>query len=171
VPPPLHSTTPPVTHTRGTTSSTANAGVPAPVDNRRTLEQFGAYVAQMLPKYVQAAQVTHVDELELMIAPSAVVPVMTFLKVRVCVRVLVRERILCLCLYHLFVSVSVSGSVSMSMITRCIIVRCVSARVVQLVVDAATPRHVYDLISQPTHALTRTHTHACTRTHAHAVPQ
>ena len=52
-------------------------------EQRQTLEQFGAYVAQMLPKYVQAAQVTHVDELELMVAPSAVVPVMTFLKVRV----------------------------------------------------------------------------------------
>lgn len=31
-------------------------------------------------RYVQAAQVTHVDELELLVAPSAIVPVTTFLK-------------------------------------------------------------------------------------------
>ena len=70
------------------------SGVPTRTENRKTLEQFGTYVAQMLPKYVQAAQVTHVDELELLIAPSAVVPVMTFLKV--CVYVYV---CLCVCVF------------------------------------------------------------------------
>ena len=34
----------------------------------------------MLPKYVQAAQVTHVSELEIMVAPSAIIPVLTFLR-------------------------------------------------------------------------------------------
>eukprot|EP00035_Acanthoeca_spectabilis_P020440 m.432936 g.432936 ORF g.432936 m.432936 type:complete len:231 (+) comp17506_c0_seq1:37-729(+) len=56
------------------------SGVAPIAEQRQTLEQFGAYVAQMLPKYIQAAQVTHVNELELMIPPSAVVPVLSFLK-------------------------------------------------------------------------------------------
>eukprot|EP00037_Helgoeca_nana_P029563 m.353950 g.353950 ORF g.353950 m.353950 type:complete len:229 (-) comp28000_c0_seq3:3156-3842(-) len=56
------------------------SGVVPLTEQRQTLEQFGAYVAQMLPKYIQAAQVTHVDELELMVPPSAIVPVLTFLK-------------------------------------------------------------------------------------------
>ena len=34
----------------------------------------------MLPKYIQAAQITHTDELELLIAPMSVVPVLTFLR-------------------------------------------------------------------------------------------
>jgi len=49
-------------------------------EERVALEEFGTYVATMLPKYVQAAQVTHVDELEVMIAPTAVIPVLTFLR-------------------------------------------------------------------------------------------
>jgi hypothetical protein len=36
-------------------------------EERENLEAFGTYVASMLPKYVQAAQVTHVDELEFMV--------------------------------------------------------------------------------------------------------
>lgn len=44
------------------------------------LSEFGEYVASMLPKYVQAAQVTHTKELELLIAPEGIIPVLTFLR-------------------------------------------------------------------------------------------
>lgn len=47
---------------------------------RKGLEEFGAYIASSMPKYIQAAQVTHVDELELLISPSGIVPVLTFLR-------------------------------------------------------------------------------------------
>jgi NADH dehydrogenase (ubiquinone) Fe-S protein 3 len=54
--------------------------VTCPPEERENLEQFGTYVASMLPKYVQAAQVTHVNELEIMVAPGSVIPVLTFLR-------------------------------------------------------------------------------------------
>ncbi|PIK58098.1 putative NADH dehydrogenase [Apostichopus japonicus] len=44
------------------------------------LEEFGRYVADCLPKYVQKVQVTHLNELEVMIHPEGVIPVMTFLR-------------------------------------------------------------------------------------------
>jgi NADH dehydrogenase (ubiquinone) Fe-S protein 3 len=56
------------------------AGMTCTTEERENLEQFGTYVASMLPKYVQAAQVTHVNELEIMVAPSSVIPVLTFLR-------------------------------------------------------------------------------------------
>eukprot|EP00042_Codosiga_hollandica_P029007 m.157094 g.157094 ORF g.157094 m.157094 type:complete len:232 (+) comp52940_c0_seq1:58-753(+) len=55
----------------------ASTGTPAV---RQTLESFGAYVAAVLPKFVQAAQVSGNNELEILIAPSGVVPVLTFLR-------------------------------------------------------------------------------------------
>ena len=42
--------------------------------------EFGQYVAECMPKYVQKVQLTAGDELELLIAPSGLVPVMSFLK-------------------------------------------------------------------------------------------
>jgi len=47
---------------------------------RSTLTDFGKYVAECMPKYVQKIQLTSGDELELLIAPEGVVPVLSFLK-------------------------------------------------------------------------------------------
>ncbi|BES98262.1 NADH dehydrogenase (ubiquinone) Fe-S protein 3 [Nesidiocoris tenuis] len=44
------------------------------------LSEFGAYVAECLPKYVQKVQLTSGDELEVLIAPEGVIPVLSFLK-------------------------------------------------------------------------------------------
>lgn len=44
------------------------------------LEEFGQYVAECLPKYVQQVQVSHINELEVLIHPGGIIPVMTFLK-------------------------------------------------------------------------------------------
>ncbi|KAL1116988.1 hypothetical protein AAG570_004316 [Ranatra chinensis] len=49
-------------------------------EGRSRLDDFGRYVAQCLPKYVQQVQVTTPEELHLMIAPEGVLPVMTFMK-------------------------------------------------------------------------------------------
>jgi len=47
---------------------------------RQNLTEFGQYVAECMPKFVQKVQLTAGDELEILIAPQGVVPVMTFLK-------------------------------------------------------------------------------------------
>ncbi|XP_058982816.1 NADH dehydrogenase [ubiquinone] iron-sulfur protein 3, mitochondrial-like [Musca domestica] len=47
---------------------------------RSHLSDFGRYVAECLPKYVQKVQLTSGDELEVLIAPEGVVPVLQFLK-------------------------------------------------------------------------------------------
>jgi NADH dehydrogenase (ubiquinone) Fe-S protein 3 len=47
---------------------------------KQTLVDFGQYVGQCLPKYVQKVQVTNGDELEIMIHPDGVIPVLMFLK-------------------------------------------------------------------------------------------
>ncbi|XP_016965723.1 NADH dehydrogenase [ubiquinone] iron-sulfur protein 3, mitochondrial [Drosophila biarmipes] len=47
---------------------------------RSHLSDFGRYVAECLPKYVQKVQLTAGDELEVLIAPEGVVPVLQFLK-------------------------------------------------------------------------------------------
>ena len=44
------------------------------------LVEYGQYVADCLPKYVQEVQVTYGNELELMIHPEGIIPVMTFLR-------------------------------------------------------------------------------------------
>ena len=44
------------------------------------LSEFGQYIANMLPKYIQQAQMTQTKELELLIAPEGIIPVLTFLK-------------------------------------------------------------------------------------------
>eukprot|EP00041_Stephanoeca_diplocostata_P005810 m.68876 g.68876 ORF g.68876 m.68876 type:complete len:236 (+) comp16012_c0_seq1:33-740(+) len=58
----------------------ASTGLVSDPEQRKNLEDFGTYVTQMLPKYIQAAQVTHNDELELMVPPTSIIPVLTFLK-------------------------------------------------------------------------------------------
>lgn len=47
---------------------------------RSQLSDFGAYVYECLPKYIQKVQITAGDELELLIVPEGVVPVLQFLK-------------------------------------------------------------------------------------------
>ena len=47
---------------------------------RENLTDFGQYVAECMPKFVQKVQITAGDELEILIAPSGVVPVLSFLK-------------------------------------------------------------------------------------------
>ena len=44
------------------------------------MTDFGQYVAECLPKFVQKVQLTAGDELEVLIDPSGVVPVIHFLK-------------------------------------------------------------------------------------------
>ena len=47
---------------------------------RQNLTDFGQYVAECMPKYVQKVQLTAGGELEVLIAPEGVLPVITFLK-------------------------------------------------------------------------------------------
>lgn len=47
---------------------------------RADFADFGKYVADCLPKWVQRVQLTSGDELEILIAPCGVVPVLQFLK-------------------------------------------------------------------------------------------
>lgn len=47
---------------------------------RSQLSDFGKYVAECLPKYVQVVQITPGNELEILIAPEGVLPVIQFLK-------------------------------------------------------------------------------------------
>jgi hypothetical protein len=47
---------------------------------RQQLSEFGSYVAECLPKYIQKIQITAGNELELLIAPEGIVPVCSFLK-------------------------------------------------------------------------------------------
>eukprot|EP00043_Microstomoeca_roanoka_P027204 m.13780 g.13780 ORF g.13780 m.13780 type:complete len:263 (+) comp7415_c0_seq1:67-855(+) len=47
---------------------------------RSKLEDLGQFIASALPKHVQIAQVTGHDELEIFIAPSSIIPVLTFLR-------------------------------------------------------------------------------------------
>ena len=44
------------------------------------LSEFGQYVASILPKYIQQVQMTQTKELELLIAPEGIIPVLTFLR-------------------------------------------------------------------------------------------
>merc|ERR1711976_359584 len=47
---------------------------------RQNLSDFGQYVAECMPKYVQKVQLTAGDELEIFFAPEGVVPLLSFLK-------------------------------------------------------------------------------------------
>lgn len=47
---------------------------------RQNLTDFGQYVAECMPKYVQKVQLTAGDELEVLIEPTGVVPVISFLR-------------------------------------------------------------------------------------------
>ncbi|XP_065538987.1 NADH dehydrogenase [ubiquinone] iron-sulfur protein 3, mitochondrial [Lathamus discolor] len=47
---------------------------------QKQLCAFGEYVAEIMPKYIQQAQVTCFNELELLIHPDGIIPVLTFLR-------------------------------------------------------------------------------------------
>ncbi|KAG5888256.1 hypothetical protein JTB14_009056 [Gonioctena quinquepunctata] len=47
---------------------------------RGQLSDFGKYVAECLPKFIQKVQLTVGDELELLVVPEGVIPVLQFLK-------------------------------------------------------------------------------------------
>lgn len=47
---------------------------------RSDLTEFGRYIAECLPKFIQKSQVTVCDELELLVSPIGIVPVLSFLK-------------------------------------------------------------------------------------------
>jgi NADH dehydrogenase (ubiquinone) Fe-S protein 3 len=47
---------------------------------RSQLIDFGKYVAECLPKFVQKVQFTAGDELEVLIVPEGVIPVLQFMK-------------------------------------------------------------------------------------------
>ncbi|XP_063294566.1 NADH dehydrogenase [ubiquinone] iron-sulfur protein 3, mitochondrial [Pelobates fuscus] len=70
----------PLVRYEGTTSETKPTVRPADAVVVNQLSAFGEYVAEILPKYVQQVQVTCYGELEIMIHPDGVVPVITFLQ-------------------------------------------------------------------------------------------
>merc|ERR1712018_583216 len=47
---------------------------------RENLTDFGKYVADCMPRFVQKVQLTAGDELEILIAPDGIIPVLSFLK-------------------------------------------------------------------------------------------
>ncbi|XP_043938674.1 NADH dehydrogenase [ubiquinone] iron-sulfur protein 3, mitochondrial [Protopterus annectens] len=71
-----------VLQTRLESSSTETRPTVRPKDEvtQNRLAKFGEYVAEILPKYVQQVQVTCFNELEIMIHPDGVIPVLTFLR-------------------------------------------------------------------------------------------
>jgi len=52
----------------------------ADLATRQHLTDFGQYAATCMPKYIQKVQLTSGDELELLIAPEGVIPILSFLK-------------------------------------------------------------------------------------------
>ncbi|CAB4044375.1 NADH dehydrogenase [ubiquinone] iron-sulfur 3, mitochondrial, partial [Paramuricea clavata] len=44
------------------------------------LSEYGEHIGNLLPKYVQQTQVNHNNELEILIAPEGILPVLTFLR-------------------------------------------------------------------------------------------
>ena len=53
---------------------------PQNMEMRKQLTEFAKYLSECMPKYIQRMQLTHCDELEVMIHPSGVIPVISFLK-------------------------------------------------------------------------------------------
>ena len=50
------------------------------MENRKTLVDFGQYVAECLPRFVQNVQITSTNELEILIHPDGIFSVIAFLK-------------------------------------------------------------------------------------------
>ncbi|XP_075044194.1 NADH dehydrogenase [ubiquinone] iron-sulfur protein 3, mitochondrial [Mixophyes fleayi] len=71
---------PPQVRCEGTTADTQPTVRPRDIALEKNLSAFGEYVAEILPKYVQQVQVTCYGELDIMIHPDGIIPVMTFLR-------------------------------------------------------------------------------------------
>ncbi|XP_051757367.1 NADH dehydrogenase [ubiquinone] iron-sulfur protein 3, mitochondrial [Ctenopharyngodon idella] len=69
-----------IVQTRTTTTETRPTVRPKDPVTHTQLSEFGEYIAEILPKYVQQVQVTCFNELEVMIHPEGIIPVLTFLK-------------------------------------------------------------------------------------------
>jgi len=50
------------------------------VEEKKSLSTLGKYINECLPKYVQRVQINACNELEILIHPEGVVPVLSFLK-------------------------------------------------------------------------------------------
>ncbi|CAM9332493.1 unnamed protein product [Lampetra planeri] len=68
------------TRLQSSTTETRPTVRPKDAVTHNQLAAFGEYVAEMMPKYIQQVQVTCYNELEVMIHPDGVVPVLTFLR-------------------------------------------------------------------------------------------
>jgi NADH dehydrogenase (ubiquinone) Fe-S protein 3 len=66
-----------VSQSAGSTAAAAEAEVPA---RRADLDAYAKYLASTLPKYVQEARVTGCNDLELLVTPASIIPVLTFLR-------------------------------------------------------------------------------------------
>lgn len=53
---------------------------PVSLTTQQTLSEFGSYVAECLPKFVQEVRIVSGDELEILVAPSGIYPVIAFLE-------------------------------------------------------------------------------------------
>lgn len=72
----------PVITRQQTTQTTENKPTirPSNAVARNALLEFGRYVGECMPRFVQQVQVNHGDELEVMVHPDGIVPVLSFLK-------------------------------------------------------------------------------------------
>ncbi|KAF1393214.1 hypothetical protein PFLUV_G00036190 [Perca fluviatilis] len=68
------------TRLQSATTETSPTIRPKDAVTQSQLAAFGEYVAEMMPKYIQQVQVTCYNELEVMIHPDGVIPVLTFLR-------------------------------------------------------------------------------------------
>ncbi|XP_012559720.1 NADH dehydrogenase [ubiquinone] iron-sulfur protein 3, mitochondrial isoform X1 [Hydra vulgaris] len=59
-------------------SSTAVSTQDSPTTTR--LMEFGQFVSDSMPKFVQSAEVTEGDELQVLISPDGIIPILTFLR-------------------------------------------------------------------------------------------
>jgi len=60
--------------------TTTTVKEPLPVVKLDALSEFGAYVAECIPKYVQEVRIVTGDELEILVAPAGILPVLAFLE-------------------------------------------------------------------------------------------
>ncbi|MEQ2297494.1 NADH dehydrogenase Fe-S protein subunit 3 ndufs3, partial [Ameca splendens] len=65
---------------QSSTNETRPTVRPKDAVTHKQLAAFGEYVAEIMPKYIQQVQVTCYNELEMMIHPDGVIPVLTFLR-------------------------------------------------------------------------------------------
>uniref|UniRef100_A0A671U222 NADH dehydrogenase [ubiquinone] iron-sulfur protein 3, mitochondrial n=1 Tax=Sparus aurata TaxID=8175 RepID=A0A671U222_SPAAU len=68
------------TRLQSSTTDTQPTVRPKDAVTHNQLAAFGEYVSEMMPKYIQQVQVTCFNELEVMIHPDGVIPVLTFLR-------------------------------------------------------------------------------------------